>query len=262
MSQYKEDLDKMKWSFSRVKSYIQCPYQFYLKYIVKDEEVGNYYAFMGKLMHECLEQILKKNITVDEAIKKLEQEHAETSNDFRIKKKIKEKSLELCMDYLCLLELNELDKFNILGVELEIRLEIEGYEYVGYIDLLLEEKETGDIIIIDHKSSAYPFKKDGKQVLKSHTMEFEYYKKQMYLYCYGVYQRYHKYPKKIMWNHFKSRKYAVINFNEEEYLDTIKWFIDTIHTIEKDKHFLANTEFFYCVNLCGFRDDCEYRGDL
>lgn len=262
MSQYKEDLNKMKWSFSRVKSYIQCPYQFYLKYIVKDDEVSNYYAFTGKLMHECLEQILKQEITMDRAVQKFETEYMESESDFYIKKKIKEKSFELCMDYLCVLDLKELKQFNILGVELELQLEIEDYEYVGYIDLLLEEKATGDIIIVDHKSSQYPFKKNGQQVLKNHEKEFEYYKKQMYLYCHGVYQKFNKYPKKIMWNHFKSNKYAVIDFNKHEYQEAIQWFVDTIHEIEKDKHFLAKTEFFYCVNLCGFRDDCEYREDL
>ena len=74
MSEYKEELEKMRWSFSRVKSYIQCPYGFYLKYIVNDEESDNFYAFMGKTMHECLERIFKKERTIDESIEDFDAE--------------------------------------------------------------------------------------------------------------------------------------------------------------------------------------------
>lgn len=261
MSEYKEELEKMRWSFSRVKSYIQCPYGFYLKYIVNDEESDNFYAFMGKTMHECLERIFKKERTIDESIEDFETEYLEHKDDYGIRDRTKEKAYELCMDYLCQLDLKELRKYKILGVELKITLMIEGYDYVGYIDLLLEDKKTGEIIILDHKSNQYPFKKNGG-VFKNSEKEFEYYKKQMYLYCNGVYEKYGKYPRKIVWNHFKEGKYAVIDFNKQEFDETMKWFVDTIHQIENDKHFVANTEFFYCVYLCGFRYDCEYKEDL
>lgn len=259
MSEYKEELDKMRWSFSRVKSYVQCAYQFYLKYIVGENEVGNFYAYLGKEMHKCLESILKKERTIDEAID-IFQECLTYFDDYDVNEKIKMNAYEKCMDFLCVLDLSELERYNILGVELEIKLNIDGYDYIGYIDLLIEDKVTGDIIIIDHKSSEYPLKRNG-EVLKNHAKEFEYYKKQMYLYCNGVKQIYGKYPRKIAWNHFKENKIAVIDFDENEYNSSMKWFLDTIHTIEKDKAFVPNIEFFFCSKLCGFRYECEYKGD-
>lgn len=88
---------------------------------------------------------------------------------------------------------------------------------------------------------------------------FESYKKQMYLYCHAVKEIYGKLPTKISWNHFKESKIATIQFDQQEYEESLKWFEETIHTIEKDENFKPKLDFFYCSNLCDYRNSCEYR---
>ena len=57
------------------------------------------------------------------------------------------------IEYLNNIDL-DLDRYEILGVEKEIHFKIEDKDFVGYIDLLVKDKETGEIIIIDHKSAS------------------------------------------------------------------------------------------------------------
>ena len=114
------------------------------------------------------------------------------------------------------------------------------------------------IVVIDNKSSEYPFRLDGKVKAKS-KQSFENYKKQMYLYSYAVMEKYGEFPKEITWNHFKDGgKFATIPFIKAEYDEAVKWFVDTIHNIEKEQNFEPNEDFFYCHNLCNFRHSCEY----
>jgi hypothetical protein len=112
---------------------------------------------------------------------------------------------------------------------------------------------------VDHKSAAYPFKKDGKSVLKKSERTFNSYKKQMYLYAYAVYQEYGKYPTEIWWNHFKDNKIAKIKFDMNDYNEAIAWLETTIEEIKKEEEFGETADFFYCSNICEYRNCCEYR---
>lgn len=168
------------------------------------------------------------------------------------------KTYELCADYFASVDFDWLKDYEILGVEQEISVLIEKYQFTGYIDLLLKHKITNELYIVDHKSSAYPFKKDGKTVLKKSQDDFNKYKKQMYLYCKYIYEQYGSYPNWIMWNHFKEQKIAKINFSKEDYDDSISWFLITIHKIEEDELFEPNENFFFCTQICEFRNSCEY----
>ena len=264
MNEYKEKIDKMIWSYSRVSCYSHCPYSFYLKYIVEDDEQylaeGNYYAEVGQYVHSILEKIFNNELSVDDASEYFV-EHFDENVFYETKQSAMDKTYEACADYFATVNFDWLKDFEILGVEKEIKVEIDGYKFIGYIDLLLREKKTNDIYIIDHKSSTYPFKKDGKTVLKKAEEDFEKYKKQMYLYCKGVFDEFGEYPKWIVWNHFKHQKIAKIPFLKIEYDNSLNWFKDIIHKIEVDEEYEGNFEFFYCTTMCDFRNSCEYRYD-
>ena len=82
----------------------------------------------------------------------------------------------------------------------------------------------------------------------------------MYLYSHAVKQIYGEFPKEIRWNHFKDGgKFATINFLQNEYDEVIKWFKNTIHSIQNEDDFEPSLEYFYCSNLCNFRNSCEYK---
>jgi len=269
LSPYIEDINKMEWSHSRLTSYFNCKYAFYLNYIEdpRRKKDPNFYAENGKLVHEVLSIIFKhiqlgtyKESTMDDALYFFVNNY-----DEYVKHKTKESTVkntfEACSDYFAEVEFNWLDGYEIVGVERELHHEIEGYKYIVYIDLLLRNKETGKFVIVDHKSAAYPFKKDGT-VLKNHIDSFESYKRQMYLYADSVIKEY-EVPRdsisELWWNHFKvGGRLAKINFSDKEFCDTQSWFLDTIDSIKHESEFAPNYNYFMCTNLCDFRNTCEY----
>lgn len=261
MSEYKDKIDGMMWSYSRIACYDNCPYAFYLKYIIDDEKQylaeGNYYAEVGSYVHAILEKILNGELSVDDA-SQYYVNHFEDNVFYETWQSAMDKTYEACADYFASVDFNWLKDYEVLGVEQEIKVEIDGYSFIGYIDLLLRHKETKEIYVVDHKSSAYPFKKDGKSILKKSEKDFAKYKKQMYLYCKYVYDTYGEYPKWIAWNHFKDQKIAKIQFSEEEYREALLWLENEIQKIKKDDTFEANIDFFYCTQICEFRSSCEY----
>lgn len=261
MNEYKDKIDKMKWSYSRITCYNHCPYSFYLKYIIDDDTQylaeGNYYAEVGSYVHSILEKIFNGELKVEDA-SQYYVDHFDDNVFYTTKQSAMDKAYEACADYFATVDFDWLEDYEILGVEKEINIDLNGYMFIGYIDLLVRNKETNEISVIDHKSSAYPFKKDGKSVLKKSEEDFSKYKKQMYLYCKSVFDEYGEYPKWIVWNHFKDQKIAKIPFVKEDYDEALKWFSDEIEKVENDETFDANLEFFYCTQLCDFRSSCEY----
>ena len=82
----------------------------------------------------------------------------------------------------------------------------------------------------------------------------------MYLYCHAIHQLHGEFPKEICWNHFKDGgQIAKIPFIKEEYDESMKWFRETIQTIEQEKDYEPSEDYFYCFNLCNFRHSCEYK---
>ena len=261
MSEYIDKINDMCWSYSRITCYHNCPYSFFLGYIVDDDDQylseGNYYAEVGSFVHLILEKIFKGELSPDDALQYYV-DHFDDNVFYETRQSAMDKTYELCADYFAEVDFNWLNDYEILGVEKKIDIQIDKYRFTGFIDLLLKDKKTNEIIVLDHKSSAYPFKKDGKTVLKKSESDFDKYSKQMYLYCKAIYDEYGEYPRWIVWNHFKDNKIAKIPFKKEDYDKAIEWFIEVIHEIEKDESFEPNLDYFYCTQLCNFRSVCEY----
>lgn len=259
MSEYKEELERMRWSFSRVHSYEDCPYKFYLGYIEKPIEVpeSNYYAEVGKLMHDTLEKILKKELLVDDAADYFLRNYYETVLS-KTRESAMESTLNACIDYLANENFDFLDNHEIVGVEKECKFQVGNYAFVGYIDLLLRNNETGKLEIWDHKSAKYPLKKNG-DVLKSELNSFTAYKRQEYLYAYAIKQEYGEYPSSLNWNYFKAGKRVNIEFDIQECEEVIEWITNMIKEIEKDEIFPPKMSYMQCNILCGYRSCCDYR---
>lgn len=253
---YAKELNKMTWSFSRIHMYEQCPYAFYLKYLEERDGEQNYYAANGKAMHEVFEELLSGKITLDDAPALYGEKYDDIYETTR--QSTMEKTFEKCMDYLCEVDALDLDKYEVVGVELKLEFKIGKYNFVGFADLVLRDKNTGEVLLVDHKSSDHFFKKDGTP-LKNKLADFLAYRHQMYLYCKGLEDQCGIKVNKIAWHHFKDfGAMTTISFVQEEYDETMQWAVDTIEKIKKDKRFEAVKEFIRCRDLCDYRNDCEY----
>lgn len=250
----------MTFSFSREHLWEQCPYAFYCKYIEQRSGESNFYASNGKIMHSIFERLLKHEISLDDVASIYQEEFdliCETTKESTMGN-----TFNKCMDYLCVIDEIDESKYEIIGVELRLVFKIGKYDFVGYADCVLREIETGRIILIDHKSADGFFKKDNITPLKNQEESFKAYKHQMYIYCKGLKECFGYDVDTIVWHHFKQDgKLSIIQFNKEEYEETLKWAIETIEKIKKDKTFNCNKSYMMCYQLCDFRNDCEYKDE-
>lgn len=264
MGEYTKDIDNMTFSFSRCHSFEGCKYEWYMNYLLKDddgkpiyESEQNFYAAFGKLCHEILEKFLLGEINLDEALDCFCE-----SYDLQVRLLCEndttcEKYFAYGYDYFSNVDFGWLKDYEILGIEKECRFEVSGIPFVGYIDLLIKDKTTGEIIVIDHKSSDYPIGKKGG-ILKRKQEDYEAYKRQLYLYSHQIYNEYNVYPSKLVWNYFKEQKWLELPFIYEEFVEANKWVERTVAKIKEEDEFIPKLDYFYCHNLCGFRNACDY----
>ena len=255
MSVYKDLLDGMVWSYSRLTSYEHCPYSWYRRYV--EEEVGesSFYADNGKAMHEVFDALIKGNVSFEDAPSLyLEKYDAITSS---VKQEIMDKTFDACINYLCNISENVLDDYEIVGSEIELDFSVCAYRFTGFVDLLLRDA-NGNLIIVDHKSSDPFLKQNGEPYAKSKE-QFNNYVRQLSLYCYGIEQMYGEKPVKIVFHHFKNDgKLTVLPVDDELIDSAITWCLDVIKKIYDDEAFDPKTKTGFCYRLCDYRRNCDY----
>lgn len=254
-------IDNMLWSFSRLNSFYNCPYEWYEKYIMCQYGDTNFFSEFGTCCHETLEKYAKGQISLFEISETYEKEFEKTVRcDAPVNKyvDIKQSYYDKGLDYFDNIDLN-LDDYEVLGVEKEVRFKIDDKDFIGYIDLLLKEKETGKIIILDHKSASIKFLKNGNVSKKDQARVREFIR-QLQLYSIAVIEEY-GHVDELWWNLFKDRNWLKINWTKEDYDEAVKWAKDTIELIKNEKEYPCNnTSYYYCNYLCSQRNNaCPYK---
>ena len=184
-------LDTMQWSFSRLNSYYQCPYEWRLHYVECNKSENGFFGEYGSLIHKILEKYEKGELSLFE-LNEYYEEHfnKDVPHDAPPNKyvNIRQSYYDKGVDYFNNIDL-DLERYEVLGVELKVEFKINGKDFVGYIDLLVQDKENGEIIIIDHKSASIKILKNGK-ISKSDQQHFLEFKRQLYLYSIPIIEKY------------------------------------------------------------------------
>lgn len=263
-------IESMVWSFSRLSSYYTCPYEWLQIYVNCEEKTENFAAQFGSYIHKIIELYTKGELSIFELSQYYEDHYSEyITCDPPPNKYVDmgQKYYDAGRDYFDNIDL-ELDKYEILGVEKELKFKIDKYDFIGYIDLLLKDKLSGEIIILDHKSANIGVLKSG-QIAKKDREHFESFKKQLYLYSKPIIKEY-GHVDKLKWNLFKEQKYIEIPWIKEEYDGAIKWAINSIENIKNEKEWEPNKELikamnegksmpYYCLFLCSQRNRCYWK---
>jgi RecB family exonuclease len=250
VNDYNFIIDNMVWSFSRLNSFIQCPYQFKLQYIDEVKGIQNFFAEYGSFCHEILEKYCKNELSIFELVNEYENKYWQSINF----KAPPNKYVDLNQNYynqgLEYFENFEVfEDYKILAVEKEVSFEIDKYKFKGYIDLLLEDK-NGSLHIADHKSSDPKSKKSEKA---------QEYFKQMYFYSIPIFNEYGKYPIKLHINAFRKQQWFTEDFNINKVDEVKSWALETINKINKEIKYLPKSDRFFCSFLCNYRNGlCEY----
>ena len=251
----------MKWSFSRLNSYYSgCPYEFERHYIECEPAKQGFYGAAGGFAHETIEQYAKGQLDMWDLPGYFEDNFAKKvpydapPNKY---KDLKQDWYDSVLDYFNNIDL-PIDKYEIVGVEKQVDFEIEGYPFIGFIDLLLRDPEDGKLILCDHKTTVLKRLKSGA-ISKTDQEHFLAFKRQQYLYSQAVMEEYGDNSiKELWWNMIRQRDFIKIPFSKNEYEEAKTWALDTIHRIENETEWLPNPNMWYCNYLCSI-GECPYR---
>lgn len=245
-------IEDMVWSYSRIESFNDCPYRFFLKYISKCKDADKFYASYGSFMHKLIENYYRGILSKDEMLTEFLTGFSKNVKGTRPQESTVQKYIRCGVEYL---KGFQPFKYPMVEVEKRVEFEIEGLKFVGYIDYLGEE--NGEYYIIDNKSrDLKPRSNREKPTVKD--KELDSMLKQLYIYSAAVKQEYGKFPKALCFNCFKSGVFIEEPFREEAYNEAISWVKRSVADIKSTDDFYPNREFFSCYYICGVSDDCVY----
>lgn len=245
-------IEDMVWSYSRIESFNDCPYRFFLKYISKCKDADKFYASYGSFMHKLIENYYRGILSKDEMLTEFLTGFSKNVKGTRPQESTVQKYIRCGVEYL---KGFQPFKYPMVEVEKRVEFEIEGLKFVGYIDYLGEE--NGEYYIIDNKSrDLKPRSNREKPTVKD--KELDSMLKQLYIYSAAVKQEYGKFPKALCFNCFKSGVFIEEPFREEAYNEAISWVKRSVADIKSTDDFYPNREFFSCFYICGVSDDCVY----
>lgn len=249
---YRPLIEDMVWSYSRIECFNDCPYKWYLKYISRCEETPQFYASYGSFMHKLLEQYYKGELTKEEMQIKFLFDFSKEVQGLRPPEKTVKKYIDAGVNYL---KQFRPFPYNVLGVEKEVRFEIDGIPFVGYIDFLGEK--DGELYIVDNKSRDMK-PRSCKKMPTVNDKELDEMLRQLYIYAAAVKQEYGKYPKSLCFNCFKSGVFIEEPFRMQAFDEALNWVKKNVEAIRDADDFYPNVEFFNCFYLCGVSDECLY----
>ena len=254
MSGYlKTIIDGMVWSYSRLTSFDDCRYGWYLKYILGLKGAKEkFFSGFGSLIHELLEQYLSGKASPQQlAVQYLTRFSEETKGEVP-SQELKMKYFENGLDYIKNLEPFP---FKVLAAEQKADFTVGGKKFVGYIDVFGED-ENG-ILIMDHKSKRLK-PRSHRRVPTETDKELDDYLRQMYLYAVWLQQTKGVLPTTLMFNCFRDRRFLKERFDKQKFEEVKAWAAQKTDEISENEEFPPNLEYFRCTYLCDMKDDCEY----
>lgn len=260
-------LNNRIWSFSSVNCYENCPKCFYLSYLQDPplKKANNAFAQWGTLGHSLFERYADGDLELYELGETYKKEYEDNvtlqfpSNKYvDLNASYRDKGQEYFDNFEGFPE-----NWELIESEKEIHLDICGNKFIGFIDLIVKDKNTGKYIVVDHKSKS-KFKNE---------QEKEDYSRQLYLYALYIKETYGEYPSHLIFNMFRSNEIVVIDFDKDSIENAVDWFAGTIEKIKKDNKFHDKImilfkknkrpmkeykkDDFFCSHLCSVRNYCN-----
>lgn len=250
---YKPLIDDMIWSYSRITSFNDCPYRFFLRYIKKYPEEDRFFTTYGSFMHKILEQYYRGELSKEDMLTTFLMNFKAEVRGIRPKESTVQKYIMAGCEYL---KSFSPFPFKMIDVEKRVEFKIGNYEFVGFIDFLGYD-DDGFICIVDNKSrDLKPRSNREKPTVKD--IELDKMLRQLYLYAVAVEQEYGVLPKLLCFNCFKAGVFIKEQFDIQKYEETKQWAIESIERISNTEDFEPNEDFFSCFYICGVSDHCEY----
>lgn len=291
-TKYTPLIDGMVWSYSRVKSFEDCKYRWFLKYVrpkvlisqvfndvqptradidtayirseLDKDDVGLLYEYLGierkdmffanygTFMHKLIELSLKGSKTQGQLVDMYLQGFKSEVKGRAPNEAVFSNYFKSGLEYLK--SITPLP-YNTVDVEKRIDLKIGGLPFCGYIDLVGEM--DGSFYVIDNKSRLLKQRSGRTKPTKS-DIELDSYLRQLYLYSSYIEKQYSVLPKALCINCFRNNLFIEEPFKEQAYAESKDWFLGNVAKIRREMEFKPSVEFFKCAYICEMQDCCEY----
>ena len=249
-SDYDFILDNLFFSYSSVTTFEQCEYSFKLMYIDAVDREGNFWSQFGLLWHSVLQGYFEGKIEKEELLDYYNKNYDNVIT-FDVPRMIKDKDSyrQSGIDYFSNFNF-DLDLYDVLVVEGYYKGRFENFNMTIKPDVVLREKSTGKVILVDFKTAA----KIDKRKISG-------YMKQFYLYVYFL-ERFAniKCDYIDVWLVFNGdvKRFAV---DEKEMEKTISWLREVLNNIYKEDNWKPKINPFWCLNICSCSKDCKFKPD-
>ena len=249
---YRPLIEDMTWSYSRIKSFEECPYRWYIHYIRGEQEAPMFYASYGSFIHRLIQRYYSGSLTKEELPTAFllgfsSEVEGERPAESTVLKYI-QSGLEYCKNF-------EPFPMQELAVEQELSFDIDGFDFLAFVDFIGER--DGKLVVVDHKSRELkPRSNRKKPTLKD--QELDDMLRQLYLYAHGIRAKYGEFPTFLCFNCFRNGQWIEEPFKESAYHEALDWAKRKIEEITDEEDFRPYVDFFQCKYLCGFHDECCY----
>lgn len=252
-SGYEHIIDQMTWSYSRIKTFDDCPYRWYLKYLRGEAGAEMFFSSYGSFMHELIESYYKAGRSSSSIV-------TEYLLHFREKVKGRAPSQKIFDNYFSdglryLQGIRPLPELRPLEVEKRVDFTVDGLPFVGYVDLLAEDKDG--LVVVDNKSRTLKPRSTRGKITKT-DRELDEYLRQLYIYAEAVRQEYGKLPQKLCFNCFRNGNFIIETFREEAFHEAKQWLKDNVNQIRTERDFRPDLDWFKCTHICDVHGVCEY----
>lgn len=246
------------YSYSQLQTFSECPYSFYLQKVEHSSGmVSNAFASQGTLIHDLLDQWAKGQLDIADLVPEYQRRYplevVEAWPKMLLSKGYAQKAFQIGVDYFS--SFDGFQGFSIVSTEEKFLIDVAGRPFAGVVDMILRDNDTGELIVLDHKSkSLTAFKK----------AEDEMYRQQL-IYSKFVLEKYGSLPDRLMFNLFKEQGTKMERrFDPAAYDETLRWAESQIQKIEsfdfvdflETKSVQEGKPDFFCTELCSCRKLC------
>jgi RecB family exonuclease len=159
---------KPRFSASQLNTYVECARKWYYRYLCAAiEDRGSSASFYGTAFHAALEDLHREYprpaaVSARELDLKLQgyintafdrrRGLFETPVEFELQRRRAIRTAHKYVEWLAAEA--QRAPFTVLGCEIEAAMEIDGYDFIGYIDRLDQDERTGTVSVIDYKTGS------------------------------------------------------------------------------------------------------------
>ena len=157
---------KTHYSASSLGTYAECERRWYYRYVCASvEDKGSSASFYGSAFHWALENFHKRFTRADAAPPAVLESELDrwiqtaferyrsgfsTAVEFALQTRRARRTARRYVEWF--VERGATRPFSVIGTEAEAKLELEGYDFIGYIDRLDRDDATGALTVVDYKT--------------------------------------------------------------------------------------------------------------